>query len=250
MYLIIDIGNSFTKIATFKNNVLLEHKKISNNDFSLIQDYFNVLEKKADLYVACIISSVKADVFNFIEKILFDTPYILLLDNNTPIPINNNYQTKLTLGVDRLAAAVGANNIFPNNNVMVVDVGTAMTIDFVSADNSYQGGIISPGLAMRFKALNKFTNKLPLEKENFSDNNLKGLNTSQAIRYGVQNSMIFEIQQYINNYGKIYGNLKVVLTGGDTFFFENTLKKKIFADKNLVLHGLNRILDYNYAEKD
>ncbi len=247
MYLIIDIGNSFTKFAVFKKFKIKKQLVLSSTELCKSKDLKTLLSADFD---AAIISSVRTDTLEFVKKSLQKVPYLIKLSHDTPIPLKNIYKTKATLGADRIAAAVGASNIFPNTNVLIIDAGTALTIDFVSSDNTYRGGVISPGMSMRFRALNEFTNKLPMEKPNVADNNLKGLNTSEAIRYGVQNSMIFEIQSYIEKYSAQYADLKTLLTGGDVFFFENTLKKTIFANSDLVLHGLNRILDYNYAKKN
>ena len=143
-----------------------------------------------------------------------------------------------------MAAAVGANNIFPHTNVLVVDCGTAITIDFVSAIGRFEGGNISLGLNTRFKALSSFTSKLPLV--DIADGYpLIGKNTTDAIRAGVLNSTIFELDTYIELFSGLYPDLKVIFTGGDAFFFDGKLKNTIFVVPNLVVQGLNRILEYN-----
>jgi len=170
------------------------------------------------------------------------------LTSETPIPLTNLYLTPATLGYDRLASAVGANNIYPGSNVLVIDIGSAITIDFVNDNNEYTGGNISPGMEMRFKALNEYTANLPLEKPQENIETL-GTNTASAIVNGVQNGIIFELDGYINQLTEIYSNLKVIITGGDADFFVKKLKSTIFADSNLILKGLNKILEYN-IEKD
>jgi type III pantothenate kinase len=180
----------------------------------------------------------------FNQKASKYTKKIIYLDRNTRLPIINNYKSKVSLGKDRIAAAVGANTIFPNSNVLVIDAGTALTFDFVSDNNEYMGGNISPGMQMRFKALKTFTSKLPLldKSEEFY---LTANNTNDAIISGVQSGIIFEMDSYINEYKKKYNDLKVILTGGDSFFFEYKLKNRIFAKPFLTAVGLNRILEYN-----
>lgn len=170
------------------------------------------------------------------------------LDQNTPVPIENRYETPETLGKDRLAAAIGANEIFPDQNLLIIDAGTAITYDFVSEKNQYLGGNISPGLEMRFKALNQFTGSLPLI--NYSNEYQKiGKNTTDAIRAGVQNGIIYEIDQTIDFFNRNYQNLQIIMTGGDSNFFDKKLNYSIFVHFNLTLIGLNRILEHNAKKK-
>ncbi|MCD8193274.1 MAG: type III pantothenate kinase, partial [Tannerellaceae bacterium] len=154
------------------------------------------------------------------------------------------YQTPHTLGKDRLAAAVGANYLQPGKDLLIIDAGTAITYEVVEAAGIYTGGNISPGMTTRFRALNHFTEKLPLvaEKEDIPP---IGYNTETAIQAGVVNGIIYEMDGYINDLRVKYPGLLVFLTGGHSFYFERRLKNSIFADINLVMTGLNRILEYN-----
>jgi len=222
-----------------KQEISFSHKISSDDVFKI----FDVLKDFKDLN-HLIISSVVKLPDDFFKKIKAYASITVVLDEKTDLPINNNYESKSSLGKDRVAAAVGANTIFPNTNVLIIDAGTALTIDFVSESNEYQGGNISPGISMRFKALNTFTSKLPLldKSDNFY---LTAKNTNDAIISGVQNGIIFEIDGYIEQYKKKYADLKVILTGGDSFFFERKLKNTIFAKPFLTAIGLNRILEYN-----
>lgn len=248
MYFIADIGNSYTKASVFKHGILQKVEIFKNSERSITPNKTGLFPNNLSSCSAAVISSVKKEIPAVIREFCANVPYVLQLKSTTPIPLTNNYRGKETLGADRIAAAVGANNIFPNTNVLVIDAGTALTIDFVSAENAYEGGIISPGIQMRFKALHEFTAVLPQEKTNAGDNNLRGKTTSESIRYGVQNSILYEVREYLRIYQSKYPDLKTVFTGGDIFFFENTLKKKIFAEPNLVLYGLNGILQYNYDQ--
>jgi type III pantothenate kinase len=156
--LVIDIGNSRSKIAIFnRDNLMINFSvdELKSSHLELLKTDHPNLEK-------AIISSVKErDVF-FLEKFHRLFRNTIELDLNTPIPLQNCYETPETLGKDRLAAAVGANWLFPKENLIVVDAGTAVTYDFVNKQNQYWGGFITPGLTMRLKALNQFTQKLPL----------------------------------------------------------------------------------------
>ncbi len=171
----------------------------------------------------------------------------IYLNPETLLPINKNYETPETLGSDRIAGAVGANFLFPNQNCLIIDMGTAIKYDYVSADGTFQGGIISPGKRIRFEALHTFTKRLPLvEATEIPD--LIGKSTITCIQSGVVNGIIAEVNGMIENY-KNLGDCQVILCGGDAPFFESRIKKPTFANSNLVLIGLNRILQYNVEQK-
>ncbi len=245
MNLIADIGNSFTKLAVFNDNFIIEKRVFENENDKNIQEKIALIKLKYPGLERVILSTVKntdEELQKLIKKLFRN--YIFFNDK-TPVPIKNLYKTPETLGKDRLAGVIAANNIFPKSNVLVFDAGTALTVDFINDKSEYLGGSIAPGLKMRFKALNKFTDKLP-EADTESDfENIYGNDTINAIRSGVQNGIIYEIEGHINKFSKEYSDLKVTFTGGDTFFFERKIKKQIFAEPNLILIGLNIILKYN-----
>jgi type III pantothenate kinase len=170
--------------------------------------------------------------------------HFIELDANTPLPLENCYKTKETLGKDRIAAVVGAFDLYPHKNILIIDAGTAITYDILNDKRQYLGGNISPGIDMRFKALNQFTGKLPLVSQQ-KYNKLFGTSTENAIRAGVQNGVIFEVDRAIDTFKEFYNNLKVIITGGNAEFFEKKLKNSFFVHFNLIAMGLNRILEYN-----
>ena len=240
MNLVIDIGNSFIKLAFFNNSEIVSTKQYSSDKKEFI---YSVFKEYAGIKNGIISITGKSDpdLLNFISKQL---GFFIILDENTSLPIENLYQTKETLGKDRIAAAVGANHLFPETNLLVIDAGTALTYEFINAKAQYLGGCISPGLTMRFKALNIFTDKLPLLAPS-EDFNIPATTTTEAIQCGIQSGIIKEIEGTIIEYKEQYSDLKVVFTGGDILFFEKKLKSSIFVDSNLVLKGLNRILKFN-----
>jgi type III pantothenate kinase len=242
--LVIDIGNSRTKIALFNQHDLMFNVSIDRltlNHLTMLKDEHPQLKK-------VILSSVKPrdeELNSFLSQ-NFDQ--FLELGAQTKLPIENLYETPETLGKDRLAAAVGANELFPDQNLLIIDAGTAITYDLVSEKNQFVGGNISPGLSMRFKALNHFTGKLPLI--GFSDEfEPIGKNTIDAIRAGVQNGIIFEIGNTIDLFNRNYQNLQIIMTGGDSNFFAGKLNYSIFVHFNITLIGLNRILEHNAKNK-
>jgi len=242
--LVIDIGNSRTKIALFNQHDLMFNLSIDH----LTVNHVKMLKEEHPQLNKAVLSSVKPADEELIHFLSENFDYFLELDDHTELPIENLYETPETLGKDRLAAAVGANELFPDQNLLVIDAGTAITYDLVSEKNQFVGGNISPGLEMRFKALNHFTGKLPLIS--YSDDFKPiGTNTTDAIRAGVQNGILFEIGQTIDLFNRNYLNLQIVMTGGDSNFFDRKLNYSIFVHLNLTLIGLNRILEHNAKKK-
>ena len=237
MNLVLDIGNTFIKLAVFNKNILLETSVQKKLDDSLIDSFFQKYT-----ITNCIFSSVTNNKKN---ETLLKKYNFLPLTHLTPLPLSINYKTPETLGIDRVAAVVGAKSCYPKNNLLVIDIGTCIKYDFLNSKDEYLGGSISPGFNMRFKALHQFTGKLPLiefKKENLT---LIGDSTEKSIISGVYNGMKTEINGVIKAYIKQYEPLKVVITGGDINLFDLVPKNRIFADKFLVLKGLNEILIFN-----
>ena len=243
MNLIIDVGNSFVKLAVFKNNKI-KYKNVV--ELNLILEEVKAIVKKHVTIKKAIISSVgrlkDSDVFEI--KYLFD---LLILDSNTKLPFKNLYKTPKTLGVDRLALASAAVKQFPDCNVLIIDAGTCITYDFITSANEYLGGAISPGLNMRYKSLNNLTANLPLLSA-VKPKNIIGNSTNAAIHSGVVYGVLNEIDGVIDAYKQNYSDLTVILTGGDCNFLSKQLKSSIFATSNFLLEGLNFILQYNLNE--
>ena len=233
MNLVIDIGNSLVKYAVFSGNEIIELKKMEIENEALIKNLLSEYKIKS-----IIISSVRKERdWNFNIR-------TIVLSEKTKLPITLQYKTPQTLGNDRIANVVAVTSLYKNKNILVIDAGTCITFDFIDNNSCYHGGRISPGLNMRYKSLNEFTSNLP-KLSITKDFTLFGDNTNSSIITGVQMGIISEIEGFISDLKKEKEDLIVILTGGDTFFFENNLKNGIFADPNLVLKGLNEILKYN-----
>ncbi|MBP1639792.1 MAG: putative transcriptional acitvator, Baf family [Bacteroidetes bacterium] len=239
MNLIIDQGNSSVKIAVFEQDRLLLVERHSLLTQEIIAAFFNRFQITA--VILCSVITIDETTKQYLLK---HPAYFIELTHETPLPIKNGYSTPQTLGKDRIAAAVGANWLCPDTNLLIIDAGTAITYDIVSADNTFQGGNIAPGARIRFRALHEFTGKLPLVEEKMP-NYLIGKNTIEAITAGVMQGIEFEIEGYITLFMQKYPSLSVFLTGRGSIPFVARLKNPIFAEPNLVLIGLNRILTYN-----
>lgn len=239
MQLVIDIGNTRLKAALFEQNHLMHHFVFNDTDELLEANLIHKYQVKN-----CILSSVIDGINPLIENLKNQVP-ILLYTIQTPSPLINNYESPLTLGSDRLSAAVGGNFIYRDKNTLVIDAGTCIKYNFINSKNEFIGGAISPGLQMRFKAINTFTARLPLLEIDEKFNTLIATNSNDNILSGVELGAVAEINSFIDQYKFLYPDINIVLTGGDVNFFEKRLKKPIFADPYLILKGLNSILDYN-----
>ncbi|NVO11366.1 MAG: type III pantothenate kinase [Bacteroidales bacterium] len=238
MNLVVDIGNSLTKVA------IIEGESIINVDkYEILST--DVIDKTVSKYAPsrAIISNVgkiDKEISSHLKNIIPTIEFTSL----TKIPITINYKTPQTLGLDRIALAVGANYLYPSTNLLVIGCGTAITYDLVDSKSMYYGGAISPGIVLRFKSLNQHTANLPL-LEQVDKFELIGSSTSECIESGVLNGVIGEVDYFIDSFKTKFPSLKVLVTGGDANFFVNKLKNSIFVVQNLVIIGLNRIIEFN-----
>ncbi len=240
MNLVLDIGNTNVKAAIFQNGNLTEKKSVSLGDLGNVIDKL-IFEFSVSKIIVSSVSATKEEL-----EVLIDNrvPW-LWLDNTIQLPISVEYQSLETLGVDRLAGLMGVFEEYPKKNVLVIDCGTCITYDLLTYDNRYFGGAISPGVGIRYKSLNKFTKNLPFLTPKFEPS-LIGQTTEDSMHSGVIKGVTYEMNGAINAYNERFGNLVVVITGGDSVNFANEVKNTTFADLNLILVGLNKILEYHY----
>lgn len=233
--LAIDWGNTRLKVGVFEQNVAKEVQYLP--DAQSLYDF--AYQANASQAILMATQNLPTEALPTLQQIL----PTLHFQATTPLPIGNTYQTPETLGTDRLATAVGAWYMFPATPCLVIDAGTCITLDFLSAVGKFEGGNITLGLEMRFKALHHFTAKLPLvDSKDFFSPTLTGKNTRQALYNGVVNGILAEIENTVTSYCNLFPTLKVLLCGGDADFLASLLKVPIFALPNLGLIGLNQIL--------
>ncbi|HKK42854.1 MAG TPA: type III pantothenate kinase [Bacteroidales bacterium] len=238
MNLIVDIGNTSTKLAIYKGREIVSVFRI--NEWSCEE-----IEKKISGYIIdkAILSSVK-DIPPYLADLFFpNVPFVHLLTHRSKVPFTIDYETPGSLGTDRIAAIAGAYSYFPGKEILVIDAGTAITFEYL-LKNIYKGGNISPGITMRFKALNRFTRRLPLVTPS-SDFSFPGRNTNDAITAGVITGVLYEINEYIRTFEKEHTDFKVILTGGDGGFINNKINYNHTYMPDIVTDGLNFILEYN-----
>jgi type III pantothenate kinase len=245
MYLVIDRGNTRTKIACFSNPLEYEVSILERLSCDALNSLLDDFEKKNGGAAVShgIYSSVVRDNQEMIAC-LEQRIELMLMSPACPVPVSNLYNSPETLGNDRIAAAVAAANLYSGCDVLSIDAGTCITYDFINASAEYLGGGIAPGLGLRFKALHTFTSKLPLVSLD-EHVGLIGDTTAHSIQSGVYQGVMAEVDGIIDRYKMNYPGLKTILTGGDANYFDKKLKNDIFAVPNLVLLGLKDILQYN-----
>ena len=220
------------------------YKSFSSSD---VERLFALYAIKSSIISSVI--NIEPAIVNALARL---SEHFVLFDHNTPIPIKNGYDTPETLGQDRIAAAVGAQQLCPGENLLIIDVGSAVTYDFVSENGEYMGGNIAPGLKMRFTMLQRMTKKLPLVE--VGENELIplfGKNTRDAIAAGVIRGVAYEVKGYMRTLREKTLHFQTYMTGGNASVIINatrssrTEKREIHHEKHLVLIGLNTILVYN-----
>ncbi|SFE19365.1 type III pantothenate kinase [Thermophagus xiamenensis] len=237
MNLAIDQGNSSIKLGFFDKSKLIATYKLIFPDKKMLNELCQLHAPHKVILSSVTNNTQPLEEFFSLKNIPF-----VKLNSTTSLPFNHRYSTPETLGLDRVAAIAGAITLYPATNLLVIDAGTAITFDLV-VNNTFIGGNISPGLQMRFNALHQQTQKLPLINKGPSP--FWGTSTLEAIRSGVQYGIAMEIDGYIHQASQKYPGLKTIMTGGDADFFVTYTKNIIFVNPNLVLYGLNRILEYD-----
>ena len=245
--LIIDTGNTFHKIAVIDaNNNLLEDRVVTELTEEIVCELCSVFAPSK-----AIISSTRGDAKRSRALLEGRVQYVLCLDRSTPLPIEVEYN-RSTLGTDRIAAAVGAVELYgADREILVVDAGTAITIDFIDC-GVFRGGNISPGVDMRLEALNEKTATLPLCSPKGLTGQVPQLGkmTEEAIVFGVMEGVFYEVKGYIDTFTEKNADLLTIFVGGDAEYFVNRIKNAIFAGRKVLFFGLNRILEYNAENED
>lgn len=238
MKLCVDIGNTRIKYGIFDQDKMVHSAQVNKwlvRDIKALQKAFPIDR--------CILSSTRKNrlpFYNYLEKQL----NLHHLTARSHLPFDNKYKTPKTLGKDRVAAVAGAKQLYPGKHCLVVDIGTCMTLDFIDNRGAYLGGNIAPGMHLRLEIMHTGTSALPLVKADFNDEVLGG-STIEALQNGAIYGILTEIEGLSRRLEAKYGAINVILTGGDASRFGEMLECKKFVVPELVLIGLNAILEYN-----
>lgn len=240
--LCIDWGNSLVKIALFDQNDKITERYVLTADEVISHLHNEIVPRRT--FSGAIISSVTNQHEELVAALKEITPNVVVLNSKTPLPILNAYSSSETLGADRIALACAAHAAYPDKNNLVVCIGTCITYNFIGKNRTFRGGAISPGVQMRLTAMHEHTEKLPAVKAE-GDLMLIGYDTETGMRSGALYGTTAEIEGIIALYEAQFPDFNAILTGGDAAMFAGKLKSKIFADPDILLKGLNQILNHN-----
>lgn len=240
--LCIDWGNTLVKAGLFESGKLTVSYTYPSHD-ALISIVDLVDEHQPAYAILSSVSNKSAELENVLTG---KVKKLIIMTDRTPLPIMNAYSSD-TVGVDRLAMAVGAHIEYPGKNNLVVCLGTCITYNFIQNNRTFRGGAISPGLSMRLKAMHEFADKLP-EVGVDGDTLLLGYDTETCMRSGAVFGIMSEVDGMVNEFKSKYTDFNAVLTGGDMAYFAGKLKCEIFADPDIILKGLNIILKHNVPQ--
>lgn len=236
----IDIGNTAMKVSVFEGETLV--RSLAGPADSLEAVDAMMTFSSVDGIIYCCVGSDRAGVAEALAEA--DVP-VLMLTPDTPLPVEVEYCTRPTLGLDRVAAAAGVAAVGERH--LVVDAGTAVTIDLVDGLR-FKGGNISPGLRLRFRSLNAFTSRLPLVSPD-GELPMFGYDTDTAIRSGVVRGLVAELTAAWQEAERRYGEITMILAGGDAALLSPMLRDKgvrLEVDSEAVGRGLVRIFNHNY----
>ena len=239
MNLILDFGNSLTKYFFVNDDKILERGSFPSSKFD--QNILGIKSKRdTEKLIYSSVINIKrkqlSDVFN-------NTMIISLKDKDLKLPFTNQYKDE-TLGEDRVALVSAGLNLYPDKDLLIIDIGTCITYDLVSSNKEYIGGSISPGFNLRYSSLHDYTSNLP--KLNFMPiESIIGESTEEHIHAGVFNGVIGEINYNITRHKNDLPNIETIICGGGANFLLNKIKNVIFADQDFLAHGLNHILQIN-----
>lgn len=244
MYLLMDFGNTRFKSSILINDTFYETSiyEYNRKDFLKFKQHIKHFQPEIICYLTVRkIPKLIDNIINVVVKKIYNFP------NDFKLPFDVRYETIETLGADRLAGVVGGVSLFPNENLLIIQMGTCITYDIFDRNIGYIGGMISPGIIIRNKAMHHFTSKLPLIDLYYvhQDQDLPeliGINTDSCIRSGIIHGIMSEIEGMISKISKQFPAVKVLLSGGDAQFFVNKIKYPIFAVPFLTLEGLKTIL--------
>lgn len=234
--IVLDAGNTSIKLARFESSELVERAIFSWENRSELIDYVNGI---GDIVgVSSVLSNESTN------ELVTAIRRAILISSNSQIPFKITYKSSETLGIDRLCNAAFMNKHLETEYGICIDVGTCIKFDVFSKSEGYLGGSISPGIRLRYQALNDFTAKLPLLTAK-SKTDLLGTSTNNSIQSGVINGINAEINGFVSQYSQRFEHLTFFMTGGDALHFDIHSKNVIFADENLTLKGLHEILLHN-----
>ena len=233
-----DFGNTRLKFAVFYDDKFTEEITLPNAELFTIERVLYVHQPQRTI-LASVINHNPA-----IENLLAAQTKFHKLSHLTKTNFTAAVGKPETIGADRLALSAAAVHFYPGKNNLVIGLGSCITYNFINQYHQFMGGSISPGMEMRFKAMQVFTDKLPAVQAEWNFP-IIGYDTKTNMQSGVIAGIAYEMDGFIDEYAAKYGNFNVVLTGGDSAYFARRLKNRIFADNNFLFKGLYALSETN-----
>jgi type III pantothenate kinase len=239
--LVVDMGNSRVKAALFRSGRIASRTTFAHQEPGALESFLASRQPRR-----VVVGSVGPDPSWLVDRM---SPHasVFVVDPSGPLPLKSAYATPTTLGVDRIANAVGGRNWMPGRPLLIIDAGTCITYDLVEADGTYAGGAISPGWRMRAQAMHQYSARLPLVMPQ-DDPPLLGNSTAASLASGIQHGTTAEIKGMIEGFGHQRPGMAVILTGGDALRAARALKSGIFAHPDLTLEGLYALLVHHHED--
>ncbi len=237
MNLTIDIGNTHTKLGFFDGLELQLTQKFSSAEIIPWQSILNT--HKITHSILSHVGNTRLDL-----ETLYNNTHCVEVHHKLQLPFTSDYNPFTNLGIDRVVSLAAAANSFPHENVLIIDAGTCITYDLITAKAHHIGGVISPGLMMRYQSMHRFPHQLP-NLEIQEPSSFPSTNTEEAMHHGVISSVIAEMEAFISRFETSIPIFRIILTGGDAGFLSKRLKNGILADENFLAIGLNLLLETN-----
>lgn len=234
--LTIDIGNSRTKLDLWEEDTHKDHKDLTSSEIDFLKGY--IRERRVEGIIVC---SVSKNISLIVDSLTKDSSCrVVGFTSGRVGEYNVEESYRQSLGTDRLAAFIGAETLFPLRPKIIIDSGTALTVDVANAEGKFCGGNISLGITSRLKALHEFTARLPLVSIEGKISDF-GTSTEEAIRNGAILGTLGEIIFDIENAKDKYKIEIIMLTGGDGPLIKSQLENlgyQVVYDPYLVSRGL------------
>lgn len=244
--ILIDRGNTYCKVCISDDGQLSEQMIYEELSIEQIAPFCEVAPETS---LRALYSAVGREERAVVDFLQHRCDFFVLLNENTPLPLDAVHYDRKQIGADRLALVIGALALVPpQQEILVIDIGTAITYERISAQRAYLGGNISPGPLTRSRSLHTATARLPevILEESYP---LFGDTTERAILSGIMQGITYEIEGYIDQLRSQYPQSTVMLTGGYAPYFVDKLKSMTFVEPNLIMIGLDRLLEYNVQTK-
>ncbi|MHC4080910.1 MAG: type III pantothenate kinase [Planctomycetota bacterium] len=215
----LNVGNTRTQVGRFVDGDLTESRRIDNDKRAeIVQLVLNWWQEMAAASQASVLlASVNDAVSRPLAATLEDQLSIEVyrVGEDIPIPIGRQLDPETITGTDRLLNAAAAYDRI-RQACIVVDAGTALTVDFVDGEGTFHGGAIAPGAAMQLKAMHEQTASLPELRFTAPDHDAFGRSTGQAMLHGVFHGIRGAVQRFVERYSERYGAFPpIIATGGD-----------------------------------